>query len=163
MTIFKVATARFPVAAVLAALVVLSTSCAALFSGPTQTVPVTSQPARAEVVVDGRAVGFTPIELELERGRDHTVVVRWGGQQRTVVVRSDVQPGPLVLDLVPVAVSASLLYGINASDFFHDTSESVAFTFGVLAVSFAPLLVDVGSGALHQLTPGEIIVAFDGR
>jgi hypothetical protein len=157
--------AIFPVprAAALAAVVVLSASCAALISGTTQTVPITSQPPHAEVFVDGVSVGFTPVELELERGREHTVVVRLAGRERTVVLRSGTQTVPVVLDLVPVVLSGGVLatlYGTGLID--QAPAEFATAAWGLVAVSFTPLLVDVGTGALNELKPGEIIVAFDG-
>jgi hypothetical protein len=152
-----------PMAVALAALVVLSASCAALISGTTQTVPITSQPPHAEVFVDGVSAGFTPVELELERDRDHTVVVRLAGQERTVVLRSGTQIDLVVLDLVPVVASGGVLVSLYASDFFvYGLPQLEPFAWGLVAVSFAPLLIDVGAGALQELTPGEIIVAFDG-
>ena len=154
---------RFPMLAAFAALVALSTSCAVLFSGTTQAVPVTSQPARAEVLVDGVSKGFTPLVLELERGRDHTVVVRLGMQQRSVVLRSGTQTVPVVLDLVPVVVSAGVVGTLAANGFFVHVLPDLEFVgWGLVATTLTPLLVDFGTGAAYQLTPGEVVVTFDG-
>jgi hypothetical protein len=152
-----------PMAVALAALVVLSTSCAVLYSGKTQTVPITSQPPHAEVFVDGVSVGFTPVELELERGREHTVVVRLAGREQTVVLRCGTQTVPVVLDLVPVVLSGGVLATLYGTGLIHQApTEFATAAWGLVAVSFTPLLVDVGTGALNELKPGEVIVAFDG-
>jgi hypothetical protein len=164
VTRFRSAIARGPLLAAVTVLLLLSTSCAVMSFGRTQEVPVTSQPPRAQVLVDGKLEGLTPVVLELERGRDHTVVVRLGVQQRTVVLRSGMQTTAVVLDLVPVAVSGGILVSLYASDFFVYGAPSLEpFGWGLVAASFAPLLIDVNNGALNQLTPGEIIVTFDGR
>jgi hypothetical protein len=153
---------RLPTLAAVVVVAVLSASCAVLTSGTKQTVAVASQPAQAEVFVDGVSAGFTPLELELERGRDHTVVVRWGGQERSVVLRSGTQTVPLVLDLVPVALTGGILVSDYASGALTGMPRELQLVgWAIVAVSFAPLLVDAGTGALQQLTPGEVIVAFD--
>jgi hypothetical protein len=163
MSTFPGSIRRLPMLATVAALAMLSASCAVLTSGTTQTVSVTSQPERAEVFIDGISAGFTPLELELERGRDHTVVVRLGGQERTVVLQSGTQTVPVVLDLVPVVISGGVAVSLYASGFFvYGAPQFEPVAWGLVAVSFVPLLVDAGTGALQQLTPGEVIVAFDG-
>jgi hypothetical protein len=163
MTRSQVAFVRAPTIVAVVAMALLSTSCAVLFSGTTQTVPVTSQPPRAEVLVDGRSQGLTPLVLELERGRDHTVVVRLGVRQRTFVLRSGVQTVPVVLDLVPVAVSGVAVATLAGSGAFdHAPVDLQPFAWGLVAATFTPLLVDFGSGAIYQLTPGEVVVVFDG-
>jgi len=91
------------------------------------------------------------------------VVVRLGLQQRTAVLRSGVQTVPVVLDLVPVAASAGVVGTAAASGFFvHAAGGFEPVAWGLVAVTFAPLLADFGSGAAYQLTPGEVVVTFDG-
>lgn len=62
--------ARLAVAA--AALAVLP-ACQTLSRGRTQTIPATSRPAGIKVLVDGEAVGETPVRLKLARRADHVV------------------------------------------------------------------------------------------
>jgi hypothetical protein len=158
----QVAFVRVPTIVAVAAVALLSASCAVLYSGTTQTVPVTSEPPRAEVFLDGRSQGLTPLVLELERGRDHTVVVRLGLRQRTFVLRSGVQTVPVVLDLVPVAVSGVAVASLAGSGFFvHALPDLEPVAWGLVAATLTPLLVDFGTGAMYQLTPGEVVVAFD--
>ena len=101
--------------------------------------------------------------LALERGRDHTVVVRLGVRQRTFVLRSGVQTVPVVLDLVPVAVSGVAVATLAGNGFFdHVLPDLQPVAWGLVAATFTPLLVDFGTGAIYQLTPGEVVVVFDG-
>lgn len=76
-----------------------------MFNGATQLVPVSSSPERAEVLVDGVSMGFTPVELTLWRNADVTVEVRLGDQVRSFVLPSETQGAMVALDLVPVGVA----------------------------------------------------------
>lgn len=83
-------------------------SCAAMVQGTTQTVPISSRPDEAEVFVDGVSAGFTPMGLELARGREHAIEVRLGSQTRSLTLRSEVHGAMVGLDLVPVAVAGGI-------------------------------------------------------
>lgn len=50
--------------ATLAALGLLGSGCATLFTGAVKTVAITSHPEGAEVLVDGQTRGFTPMALQ---------------------------------------------------------------------------------------------------
>lgn len=144
----------------------LLTGCALLFSGTTQTVPVEAHPEPAEVFVDGVSQGFTPLELRLARGQEHTLTLRLGDQSRTVQLTPRVQGGLLALDAAP-----PVLLGIGTVLWcFPPRGTEVAApvrdigcTLGALltAGATAPLLVDAGTGALYELAPGTVVVRFD--
>jgi hypothetical protein len=51
------------------------TGCATIVKGTTQKIPIASDPSAAEVTADGQMIGQTPIEITLERKRDHLVSV----------------------------------------------------------------------------------------
>lgn len=140
------------------------TSCATMFNGATQLVPVTSQPERAEVFVDGVSMGFTPVELRVPRDADVTVEVRLGDRVRSFVLRSQTQVAMVGLDLVPVAVAGGLVLGAGAlGASLGGTVEpgGYALAAGLIGVSLAPILVDAGTGALFRLRPGEVVAVFD--
>ena len=48
--------------------------CATIINGTSQKVQVSSEPAGADVVVDGKDSYATPVRLRLERRRDHELV-----------------------------------------------------------------------------------------
>jgi hypothetical protein len=139
------------------ALVLPLASCATVFNGTTQLVPVTSRPERAEVFVGGVSMGFTPVELELPRNGDVTVDVRLGDRVRSFGVHNEVQGAVVLVDLVPVGFAGGLV--LLASSL--GSTADVASMVGVLALSTVPALVDYGSGALYRLNPREIVAVFD--
>jgi hypothetical protein len=137
-------------------------SCAVMFNGATQTVPVTSLPERAEVFVDGTSAGFTPVELELARNRAYEIEVRLGSQTRSFSLRSDVQGAMVGLDLVPVAAGGSLLlFGSLLNAILGPGSGSAAPAIALVGASLVPIGVDFGTGAIYRLHPGEIVAVFD--
>lgn len=60
------------------ALLLLS-GCATVIKGTTQTMPISSDPDGADVVVNNLVVGTTPTEVELQRKRDHQITIRKDG------------------------------------------------------------------------------------
>ncbi len=147
------------------ALVLPLTSCATMFNGSTQLVPVDSRPVRAEVFVDGRSVGFTPLELELPRNVDATIEVRLGEQVRSFVLLSEAQGAMVGLDLVPVAAAGGLVFAAGALGGSIEggqiTTGGYLLGAGLIGASFAPVLVDYGTGAIFRLNPGEIVAVFE--
>ncbi len=92
--------------------VLLSLSgCALVFKGETQDISVSSDPGGAEVIIDGVPHGITPVIVNLSVNSEHTVVLRKNGQERTFLIRNEVGPLWVVLDvvtgLVPLIVDAA--------------------------------------------------------
>jgi hypothetical protein len=98
---------------VVAALSLSSLSaCGALFNGGPADVTVNSNPAGAEVWVDGTNRGVTPATLQLSKGQSHTVTLRRAGyQEKTVVIDRKLSSTYLILDilggLLPVVIDAA--------------------------------------------------------
>lgn len=59
----------------LAALVITS-GCATVVKGTTQNIPISSDPAGADILIDGLFVGTTPTSIDVKRKRDHLVVIQ---------------------------------------------------------------------------------------
>lgn len=136
-------------------------SCAVMFNGTTQTVPVTSLPDRAEVFVDGVSAGFTPLDLELARNRAYEIDVRLGSQIRSFSLRSDVQGAIVGLDLVPVGVAGGIgLFLAALSSALPGPDNTVPVIVAMVGVSLVPIGVDFGTGAIYRLDPGEIVAVF---
>ena len=57
--------------------------CATIINGSTQSVPVSSSPLGATLIVDGLSQYTTPCELELKRKRDHMLVFTKPGYHDT--------------------------------------------------------------------------------
>ena len=75
------------VAAVVSSCLLLNlTGCATIMHGTSQTVEVRSAPHGANVTVDGRDVGMTPLKTEFKRGVPHTVQISKDGYLQETVV-----------------------------------------------------------------------------
>jgi hypothetical protein len=65
--------------AVLTACFFLLQSCATIFRGTSQKIPVTSNPAGARIIADGKDMGVTPLSLKLAKKKDHLIRVEKEG------------------------------------------------------------------------------------
>lgn len=63
----------------------LFTGCATVLKGTTQTMPISSDPTGAEIIVNNITVGITPAEVELQRKRDHQITLQKDGYAPAVV------------------------------------------------------------------------------
>lgn len=148
---------------------VLLSGCAAIFSPQPQAVPVDSRPAGAEVFVDGESVGTTPITLMLDSNRDYEVMLSLGGEERVVLLKSEIDGLYVALDIVPglgLGI-AGLAIGQSCSGVGADFGcvggalvGVVGMTLGVASAGVA-IAVDATTGAWTYLSPGEILVMFD--
>jgi hypothetical protein len=154
-----------PIALAVLALVLPLTSCATMFNGMTQLVPVDSRPEHAEVFVNGASMGLTPVDLRLPRHGDVTVEVRLGAQVRSFLLRSETQGAMVGLDLVPVAAAGGMvvLAGYVGTSVFSGTVEPGGYLLGLglVGASLAPVVIDYGTGAIFRLNPGEIVAVFE--
>lgn len=65
--------------------------CATIVKGTTQNVPVASDPDKADVIADGQQMGQTPIDLKLQRKRDHLITIsKTGFQSKSIAVTKSV-------------------------------------------------------------------------
>lgn len=98
-------------------------ACGALFNGGPANVTVNSNPAGAEVWVDGTNRGITPATLQLSKDQNHTITLRRAGyQEQTVTLNRKLSTTYLILDilggLIPVIVDAA-----TGSWYVLDTNE----------------------------------------
>lgn len=69
-----------------AALIAAAAGCATMANGTTQRIPVTSEPAGAQVFVDGRAAGTTPVQVTVSRRSGHEIRVEKSDTARLCIV-----------------------------------------------------------------------------
>lgn len=143
---------------VLWVLLPLVTSCALLYNGTTQMVPVTAT-TRAEVFVDGEPRGFTPLDLELRRGRMYVVTLRAGSQERTIIVDSRIQAAMVGLDVAPGVVVGAASVSACRDPYIGFIACPIGLV--VTLASTTPLIVDAATGAWYELSPSEITAVFD--
>jgi hypothetical protein len=105
--------------------------CATIIKGTTQLIPVSSNPAGAEITLDGVKVGLTPMKVEVPRKSDHLLVVERNGYH--------VESIAIVHSMGP-AVVGNIFLG--------------AGTWGL--GSFVGWGIDAASGAQYNLFPSVI-------
>jgi len=98
-------------ACVCALTLVLFSGCATIFKGASSEVFFYSEPAGAEVYVNGFRMGQTPVELKLESKKTYNIEFKKEGYEtQTYVISNHVGVGWVVLDvifgLIPVVVDA---------------------------------------------------------
>lgn len=98
--------------ALLVCCVVALTNCATVLNEKEPLVDISSEPAGADVYIDGEYVGTTPVEIALSVHTEHTVVFRKEGfADRTFTLSNEVGVLWIVLDvltgLIPLIVDAA--------------------------------------------------------
>jgi len=64
---------------IMAISVFLFQNCATIIRGTSQKIPVTSYPTGAKIIVDGKEVGYTPLNLKLKRKKGHVIRIEKQG------------------------------------------------------------------------------------
>ncbi len=103
------------------------TGCATMFNNKTPSVDLLTQPAGAEVYVDGYYVGTTPVQVNLTVREDHVVEFRKEGHDtRTYRISRFVGFGWIVLDFVAGLVP--LIIDLATGDWYMLDTEEVNVT-----------------------------------
>jgi hypothetical protein len=69
----------------------LTQGCATLIKGSSQSIPVSSDPPAADILLDGKLVGQTPKTLALKRDNNYLIIIqKTGFEQRSVPVVKDI-------------------------------------------------------------------------
>ncbi len=69
----------------------LTQGCATLIKGPSQSIPVSSEPPAADILLDGKLVGQTPTTLALKRDNNYLIIIqKTGFEQQSVPVVKDI-------------------------------------------------------------------------
>jgi len=108
----------------------LLSDCAALFHGSSENVNFGSNPVGAEVLVDGRMMGHTPINYKLESKRSYVIEFRFEGKTQTINLGNHVGAGWIILDilggLLPIIVDAATgaWFSFDQSNLYVDFSSS---------------------------------------
>ena len=89
----------------------LLSGCATLIKGAKQNVDMNSSPVKAQVYIDGKLMGETPLQLKLSVKNDYVVYVRGEGYKTHVCrISNTIGAGWIVLDVItglaPVVVDA---------------------------------------------------------
>lgn len=90
-----------------------------------QYVTVRSEPASAEVYLDKKRVGTTPLRLKVARGEAHAVYVKRVGYRPELVVLESRRASDGLSFLTPPDVELRLTPGAGSSDQQHDLEIEV--------------------------------------
>lgn len=87
------------------------TSCATLFKGTSEEVNFNSNPNGAEVWIDGKIMGHTPVNFKLITKKTYVIEFKYQDQTKTINLNNHVGAGWIVLDvlggLIPIIVDAA--------------------------------------------------------
>ncbi len=143
-----------------------SQGCAIIISKPWQQVPVTSQPQRALIIVDGKEMGYTPLNLRLKKKGAHLIRIQAEGynpveikiERKKSTNRAMTIAGNLLLG---IASGLAVHYVVWQASGRPDEEMVLPADFWVGCISgwiLFPIL-DSSSGANHRLSPKELDVA----
>ena len=90
----------------------MASSCATIFKGTMEEVEFESSPDRAQVYVEGKLMGETPLAIKLESKKSYTIVFKAEGyKDQSYHIKNKIGAGWIILDilggLVPVIIDAA--------------------------------------------------------
>lgn len=139
----------------LAAAAMVAAGCGAIFNSGAARVNFTSTPDTSEVWIDGSRRGTTPIFLELEKKKDHTVTFKKAGyQDMSNPIPRSIKGAYVVFDvlggLLPVVIDAATgSWYVLSTDHVHGSLQRMT---GKLTPEQLDR-VKAGEPASHFITP----------
>ena len=155
-------------------IVLLLPSCATLTRKSEQRIPVTSSPVGATVIVNGMAIGVTPLAMRLPRWEKGRVIRIESRGYNPVEIRlrrkfsADSIPGNFLLGLVPGILPAMAWLGSSHTKTEPSEERTILSIYFKSAVVLGAIfaLTDIGSGKAYTATPKNLTVTLtraDGR
>jgi len=135
---------RLPIVGLL--LVTATSGCATTIHGTTQSIPISSSPPGAQVLIDDVPVGATPMVAKVSRRQAHVVLIVKDSATDRVLLHRYVSPwllGDLVLYVAPIALDLS---NGAAYNFPGDTLRA-RFGPTPAGIRRAPISSDLAAGA----------------
>lgn len=131
--------------------------------GKSKGVRVASEPAGAQVYIDGSLAGTTPCRLDLALKKAHLLEFRKEGyEKQTVLVSNKLGTGWVAADsfLGFLALTLGALFVYAASIEGEETGGVIA-SVGVIGLGTIPLVVDAKTGAWNSFDRKEVTVSLD--
>lgn len=95
------------------ACVVANGGCSTIVNGTTQSVSISSDPAGADVQVDGNPVGVTPLSTELKRKHNHLVTISLDGYKTQQIPINKVMSGAVAGNIL---AGGLIGWGVDAAN-----------------------------------------------
>jgi len=155
--------------ALLISSVFLFQNCATILSGTSQTIPVTSDPLGAKVIIDGKDMGRTPLVLKLKRKKGHFIRIEKQGYIPLTIIITRKTSAPILISILGNAVYGVIGYyggaiaGLSLYIIFSG-EESGSGLFhacmigGAILGWLGAISLDYKSGANYGLSPMQLIV-----
>lgn len=150
---------RFVYGLALASLLFTSFGCATLFSGSTDMVTFTSDPAGAEVLIGGLSRGTTPVTIPVKRAGfgSRNVTMRMEGMNPvTFEMSSSFNTVSLLNILVPVGFIVDAATGSITK--YSQQNYNVNMRTGSVAYDMKDLEVNVAGAIVVPETGGDVVV-----
>lgn len=152
--------------------VFLCQSCATIMSGfrTSQIIPVTSNPVGAKIIVDGKKMGYTPLNLQLKRKKSHVIQIEKQGYNpldiritRKSSLLFEPISGNIIWGPIGSVVADRLLIGwfnVGLGSSGKATSSGVfnptVFVIGFVVGWTTGVGIDIATGANYSLSPKEL-------
>ena len=157
--------------ALLVSSVFLFQNCATLTRGTSQKIPITSNPSGAKIIVDGKEMGYTPLQLKLKKKKSYTIKIEKQGYNPLEIRITRKTSGSLAISVLGnvffgclgMVVGLALAEGISGEDFDLWYGEYPWQTIvGLIAGSVlgwgGSIYKDFKSGANYKLSPKDLNV-----
>ena len=137
-----------------------------MISGASQKIPITSNPSGAKIIVDGKEMGYAPLNLKLKRKKSHIIRVEKQGYNPLEIRIKRKTSGPSavvsLLGNLSFGGLVGIIFALGAIRVFapHVELETEVAIMGVGALFGVggAFYVDVKSGATFTLSPKELHV-----
>jgi hypothetical protein len=148
--------------------------CARIITETSQKIPVTSNPPGAKIIVDGKEVGYAPLNLKLKKIKSHIIriekqgynpleirITRKASDSLPLFILGDIFLGGASGEMAATAVTYTVLYASNLLASKEERSKAtkvikIARTAGFFIGGAYAVLSDFISGANFTLSPKEL-------
>ncbi len=139
-------------------------NCATIISGTSQEIPVTSNPSGAKIIVDGKEIGYAPLNLKLKKKRNHIIrIEKEGYNPLEIRIISKLLPkGNTSIGNILLGGTAGWVLGLFLGRLLEGVrtlwiSESTTTIGSILGILVA-YRIDSKSGANYTLSPKDLNV-----
>ena len=147
-------------ARILMALLVMSVfifqSCMTIMRGTYKKIPVTSIPSGAKIIVDGKEMGYAPLNLKLKRKSSHIIrIERQGYHTQEIQVARKCS---LLMTLLGNYFLGATVGALVTNLFISETEGDTPFLIGGLLGFGVHIITDFSTGATYDLLPKALVI-----